>query len=160
MSNRKVGLVAIHFGILPDFFAALNLSYLIIPMTCLPSYKMVESELLWWLGIPFFIRKVWLFERSFNVEPDSLPSCFHPLVLFSLLKSDRMNLLLLQGSAHWVHDDVHKSSSASSCICIKHCHLPDGLLYTSHLLPSWWSYKLVTRITLTVLLGKLRHRGS
>lgn len=43
--NRKEGLIAIHICLPLDFFRALNLWYLIIPMACPPTTK--------WNGVSF-----------------------------------------------------------------------------------------------------------
>ena len=53
-----------------------------------------------------FHRGILIFERFLYVEPDALSSCLNPLVLFSLLKPDRMTLFLLYGTAHQIQDEI------------------------------------------------------
>lgn len=68
---------------------------------------------------------------------------FCPVVLFSLLKLDKMTLV----APPWGQLTRCMMQSSSLRICIKHCHLPGELLYTSHLLPlyvSYYDYSLFT----------------
>lgn len=116
--NAKVGLVAIHPGILISLqlliYGILSSPWLVSPAT---KWNRVgfsgDQEFLSLLGSSDYLT-------GLNVEHASVPSCFHPLVLFSLLKSEWASFLL-HGSAHQVHDDMYTSSL---CTWLKCCHWP------------------------------------